>query len=70
MNPLGGPSGQAATPIERSAMRKLLIDVLTASAGSRQRAEYVVNLLTVHRPDLLASAAILFASDELGALRG
>lgn len=37
---------------------------ITGAKSPEVAAEYVVNLLTVHRLDLLATAAALFAEDE------
>lgn len=56
----------------RMAVRRQLIALFAQSidgaASPRNAAEYVVNSLTVHHPDVLALAAATFAPDEIRAL--
>ncbi len=53
----------------RMKMRQELIALFTVSidgaASPRNAAEYVVNSLTVHHPDVLAQAAAIFSPDEV-----
>lgn len=46
---------------DREEVREEMIRTLTPSVGTRKHAEYVVNSLTVHHPDLLRRAAALWA---------
>lgn len=47
---------------ERTKVREdLIVCLLPSVRGDRRTAEYVVNNLTVHRPELLARAARAFA---------
>ena len=49
----------------RNYVRQELINALTRSTGNVKTAEYCVNNLTVHNPQLLAEAAVVFASEFL-----